>query len=315
MSRVVVISGHPELEKSNANTVVLEALHSGLESIDIRRLDSLYPDYRIDVEAEQKALAEAEVVILQFPFYWYSVPALLKKWLDDVFAYDFAYGANGDKLKGKDLVLSFTIGGPEESYDPQGYNHFPIAELIKPLQQTAYLAGMNFQPPVYSHRKVYIPGVYNKLEDVQQQAEDHGRRLVNTVKARLDSGDSKLKNFVRQWFAAFDRLPEDPQYFLEHLSDDVQWAMPEGSFQGHQGFLEWYAAIRGIIKPGCTHQVEQVSIQQEGADVQLELRIRLIAQRVADGQPINMLVNEYWQVSNSDGRLIINDYRVEQING
>ncbi|WP_315983290.1 NAD(P)H-dependent oxidoreductase [Aliamphritea spongicola] len=125
---------------------MLEALHSGLESTDIRRLDSLYPDYRIDVAAEQQALLEAEVIILQFPFYWYSVPALLKKWLDDVLAYDFAYGANGDKLKGKDLVLSFTIGGPEEAYDPQGYNHFPIAELIKPLQQTAYLAGMNFQP-------------------------------------------------------------------------------------------------------------------------------------------------------------------------
>ncbi|MBN3560775.1 NAD(P)H-dependent oxidoreductase [Aliamphritea spongicola] len=315
MSRVVVISGHPDLKKSNANTVVLEALHSGLESTDIRRLDSLYPDYRIDVAAEQQALLEAEVIILQFPFYWYSVPALLKKWLDDVLAYDFAYGANGDKLKGKDLVLSFTIGGPEEAYDPQGYNHFPIAELIKPLQQTAYLAGMNFQPPVYSHRMVYIPGVYNKLEDVQQQAEDHGKRLVDTVQARLDSGDSQLKNFVTQWFATFDQLPEDPQYFLKHLAQDVHWVMPEGSYQGHQGFLDWYTEIRKSIKPGCVHQVEQVSIQKEGADVQIELRIRLLAERFEDGQPINMLVNEYWQVNHTDDHLIINDYQVEQING
>ncbi len=91
--------------------------------------------------------------------------------------------------------------------------------------------------------------------------------------------------------------------------------MPEGSYQGHQGFLDWYTEIRKSIKPGCVHQVEQVSIQKEGADVQIELRIRLLAERFEDGQPINMLVNEYWQVNHTDDHLIINDYQVEQING
>ena len=99
MSKVVVISGHPNLDSSYTNKVILQQLTQDIESIDIRRLDALYADYQIDVEAEQKALLDAQVVILQFPFYWYSVPALMKKWIDDVFSFNFAYGPEGDKLK------------------------------------------------------------------------------------------------------------------------------------------------------------------------------------------------------------------------
>lgn len=183
MSRTVVISGHPDLEKSYTNTVILEQLNSALSDVEIRRLDALYPDYKIDVEAEQQALLAADVIVLQFPFYWYSIPALLKKWIDEVFSYNFAYGEQGDKLKGKDFVLSFTIGGPAESYDPLGYNHFTIPELLKPMQQTAYLAGLNFITPVYTHRMVCISGVYNKLEEVQERAVEHADRLIQQIRA------------------------------------------------------------------------------------------------------------------------------------
>jgi len=48
-------------------------------------------------------LLEHDRIVLQFPMYWYSMPPLLKKWLDDVLTYNFAYGSKGDKLKGKDL--------------------------------------------------------------------------------------------------------------------------------------------------------------------------------------------------------------------
>ncbi|MTI11805.1 NAD(P)H-dependent oxidoreductase, partial [Sansalvadorimonas verongulae] len=170
MSKVVVISGHPDLERSYTNTIILDELQKKADDIEVHKLDELYPDYQINVEAEQKALLEADAIVLQFPYYWYSVPALMKKWIDDVFSFNFAYGPEGDKLKGKHFILSLTVGGPEESYDPLGYNHFTIEETLRPLQQTAYLAGMVFQKPVYSHGMVYIPGVYNKLEDVQEKA-------------------------------------------------------------------------------------------------------------------------------------------------
>jgi len=47
MSNILVISGHPNLEQSHTNTVILEQLHSELDNVEIRRLDSLYPNYQI----------------------------------------------------------------------------------------------------------------------------------------------------------------------------------------------------------------------------------------------------------------------------
>ncbi|MDN3684446.1 hypothetical protein QW180_15975 [Vibrio sinaloensis] len=42
------------------------------------------------------------------------------------------------------------MGGPAESYDPLGYNHFTVEQLLMPIQQTAYLAGMNYQKNRFS---------------------------------------------------------------------------------------------------------------------------------------------------------------------
>ena len=192
MSKVLVISGHPNLNDSYTNTIILNELEQGLDQMVVRRLDALYPDFQIDVAAEQQALQEADLIVLQFPFYWYSIPALLKKWPDEVFAYNFAYGAKGNKLKGKGFLLSFTIGGPAESYDPLGYNHFAIEDLLKPLQQTAYLAGLNFHSPVYTHSMVYIPGVYNEREDVEQKAREHAQRLIKQVEMLTPVEDYQL---------------------------------------------------------------------------------------------------------------------------
>lgn len=177
MKRVLLVSGHPDLEASHTNRVIIEKLVAQMPEVSVRRLDRLYPDYRIDVAVEQQALLDADVVVLQFPFYWYSVPALMKKWIDDVFSYGFAYGSTGDKLHGKDLLLSITIGGPEEAYSPLGSNHFSPQQLLRPLEQTAYLSGMRFGTPVVTHRMVYIPGVYNTLDAVLERAGDHAVRL------------------------------------------------------------------------------------------------------------------------------------------
>ncbi|QBF83047.1 flavodoxin family protein [Shewanella maritima] len=189
MSKVLVISGHPELATSNTNTVILKQLEQGVDNIEVRYLDKLYgSDYKIDVAAEQAALQSADVVVLQFPFYWYSMPALLKKWLDDVFSYNFAYGSKGDKLKGKHLVLSFTVGGPEESYTDTDYNHFTIEQLMKPLHQTAMLAQMHYVEPIYSHGMVYIPNVYNELDEVQGRALVHADRLMTQLQQLTKQG-------------------------------------------------------------------------------------------------------------------------------
>lgn len=183
MKKVLVISGHPDLASSNSNSLIIKELQAKIGNIEVRQLDKLYPDFKIDVAAEQKAMLAADIIVLQFPFHWYSVPALLKKWIDDVFTFNFAYGPEGDKLAKKHFQLSFTAGGPAQAYSPLGYNHFTIEQLIHPLQQLCYLAQMEYLPPIYSHGMVYIPDVYNKLEEVQARAKEHAARLIEKLHA------------------------------------------------------------------------------------------------------------------------------------
>lgn len=318
MSQVLVISGHPDLNASYTNTVILEQIQSNLSDVEVRRLDSLYPDYRIDVAAEQQAMLAADVIVLQFPFYWYAVPALMKKWIDDVFSFNFAYGPEGDKLKGKDFILSFTVGGPAESYDPLGYNHFTVEQMLHPLQQTAYLAGMNYRQPIYTHRMVYIPNVYNELEDVQARAKNHAKRLCSQISELLTSPTTRINKFITEWFARFDVLPEDSDFFTRHLARDLTLSMPEGQFLGHEGFRDWYRIALETFKPNCQHLVEQVEVISNGDKFDVKLRVRLLAATYPDstfvGQSVNILVDETWQVSfDTQGDVLIHNYLVAPV--
>jgi len=311
MSRVVVISGHPNLEASWTNKVILEKLKTDVESIDIRRLDQRYPDYQIDIEAEQAALVKADIIVLQFPYYWYSVPALLKKWIDDVFAFNFAFGPEGDKLKNKQFILSFTVGGPEESYGPLGYNHFSVEQLIRPLEQLAYLSGMNYQPPVYTHRMVYIPDVYNTQEAVEARATEHAERLLALVEKLSHSVEVKFEMFVKQWFADFDQLPLDNSVFTKHLSDDLILEPAGESYRGVAGFNDWYQSLLTMFKPGVNHLIEQISLKPtDETSYEAELRVRVQGE-LSGGEPINQLVNENWTVSvDPEGHFTIHRYQV-----
>jgi Putative NADPH-quinone reductase (modulator of drug activity B) len=102
-----------------------------------------------DVAAEQQKLLAADAVILQFPLWWFSMPAILKGWVERVYAYGFAYGYNGEgnrrrygegKLKSKRALLSVAVGGPEKDYSPRGING-PLEQLLFPVTH-----GMLFYP-------------------------------------------------------------------------------------------------------------------------------------------------------------------------
>lgn len=99
-------------------------------------------DGLFDVEEERRLLREHDVIVWQFPWYWYAVPSLLKAWMDQVLTYGFAYGSEGTALHGKHLQLVISTGGPAAAYDAAGYNRFTMTELLRPLEATAHLCGM-----------------------------------------------------------------------------------------------------------------------------------------------------------------------------
>jgi glutathione-regulated potassium-efflux system ancillary protein KefF len=149
---IYVLAAHPAWRESRVNRPLMEAAQA-LPRVQLQDLYSSYPDYAIDVAAEQSALAQAQLVVLLHPIQWYSMPALQKLWFDEVLTYGWAYGEeeSGRALQGKDLWLVASTGGPEDSYHPQGYNRYFFDAFLPPYEQTAALCGMRFLPPLILH--------------------------------------------------------------------------------------------------------------------------------------------------------------------
>ncbi|OHX67873.1 NAD(P)H-dependent oxidoreductase [Flammeovirga pacifica] len=313
MEKVLVILAHPQYEKSIANKWIIDALKNSINTIEVRNIHELYPDYSINIAAEQKALINADHVIFQFPFYWYNMPAILKQWFDQVFSFNFAYGPEGNKLANKSFQISITIGGPVQSYTTLGYNHFRIEEFVKPLEQTAYLTQMNWQPPMYTHGMVYIEGIYNTAGLVQNRAEEYAQRLIERVKS-WSNGDPKtiIDDFVSNWFAQFDELADD-SFFTNHLDEKVKLKFPDGVFKGHEGFKAWYDNIKSTIKKENKHTITSIDIKDNNNGFyKVKLSLKLEAETL-EGQPLLINVIEKWKVSISDEKLIkIHQYKVKK---
>jgi glutathione-regulated potassium-efflux system ancillary protein KefG len=153
---ILVLTAHPNLSTSTANRRWFDALSTlqgkGVDQIFTRDLTAVAgPEMRFDAAAEQALLVKADRIVLQFPFYWYSSPPVLKAWLDQVLLFGFAFGPGGDKLHGKELMLAVTTGGPEESFQASSFNRFSMAEFLTPFQQTANMVGMTYLPPFVLH--------------------------------------------------------------------------------------------------------------------------------------------------------------------
>lgn len=145
-----VLAAHPDWRESRVNRLLLQQA-GDVPGVRVQDLYAAYPDYDIDVAAEQANAEAAQLLVLLHPIQWYSMPALMKLWLDEVLRYGWAYGHAGTALHGKDLWLVASTGGPEGSYHPQGYNRYFFDAFLPPYEQTAHLCGMRFLPPLLLH--------------------------------------------------------------------------------------------------------------------------------------------------------------------
>lgn len=181
--------------------------------------DSLTPD----VKAEQAKLLWADVLILQFPLWWFSMPAILKGWVDRVYAYGFAYGVGehndqrwGDRygegtLAGKRAMLIVTAGGWEEHYASRGVNG-PIDDLLFPINHgILYYPGYDVLPPFVAYRvdrldeSGFAPMAERLRERMRTLAttapiayrrQNGGDYLIPSMMLRPDLGDPSASGFA-----------------------------------------------------------------------------------------------------------------------
>ena len=147
---VLVIYAHPASHRSRVNRKLADAARA-VEHVEVLDLYETYPDFYIDVAREQARLAGADLLVFLHPIQWYSMPSLLKEWVDVVLQRGWAFGHGGNALKGKGYWLVATTGSPAEAYRAGARHDRPFDDYLPQFQQTAALCGMQWQPPHILH--------------------------------------------------------------------------------------------------------------------------------------------------------------------
>lgn len=127
-----------------------------LEQRNAVQTETLAPDIRQELDK----LLWCDVLILNFPIYWFSTPAILKGWIDRVFVSGAVYGGkrfyDRGGLAGKQALVSVTLGGQEHMFAEDGI-HGPLNDMLKPLLQgTLGYAGFQVHPPFVGWHVPYI---------------------------------------------------------------------------------------------------------------------------------------------------------------
>lgn len=173
--KVLVLFAHsaPHLSRVNRR---LAAAARAIDHVDVHDLYETYPDFYIDVAAEQARAAAADMLVFLHPLQWYSMPALMKEWIDTVLLPGWAYGKDGRALHGKTFLLAATTGSPADAYAPGQIHGRPFEDYLPAFRQTAELCSMRWAEPHVLH----------------------GARLVDdaAVEAHVDAFVSRLGAFI-----------------------------------------------------------------------------------------------------------------------
>lgn len=165
MKQIINLYAHPQPRHSRVHKKLLNSFTEHPQVL-VRDLYEIYPDYIINVENEQAILKMADIIIWQFPIHWYSMPAILKEWIDSVFTPDFAFGA-GSELQGKYLWPIISCGGSTESYSTSGSNRHSLKTYLLPIVQTAKYCGLKVFDPFIVYHANHIDEIEIEKKSIQ----------------------------------------------------------------------------------------------------------------------------------------------------
>ena len=181
MPKVILYYAHPGQRFSNVNKAMWDAAQT-LDDITRVDLYAEYPRFDINTDREQQRLLEHDIILFQFPLFWYSTPSIVKEWQDLVLEHGFAYGSGGTRLAGKRLMLALTAAGPQDAYTPEGYQHHHLRTFLRPLEQTASLCKMHFLPPYVLYGALKAP----REDRVAPHVAGYARLLAGLRDGRFD---------------------------------------------------------------------------------------------------------------------------------
>ncbi|AIR70953.1 NAD(P)H-dependent oxidoreductase [Dickeya fangzhongdai] len=150
--KTLIIVSHPYQERST----IIKALQQAAEAqdnVEVRNLEALYGDNvsGFDIAREQASYHGADRIVFIYPIHWFNLTPMLKAYLNEVWAYGWAFGPGGNALKDKELLVVTSAGASEHTYSHQGLVQSTIGDVLTPMKATALYVGMKYLEPVSFH--------------------------------------------------------------------------------------------------------------------------------------------------------------------
>ena len=182
MKTLVVVS-HPYPDQSTA-IKALQTAAAQCEEVAVRNLEQLYgADIdAFDVEAEQGAAEAADRIVFLFPIHWFNLTPMLKAYLNQVWSYGWAFGPNGNALRGKPLQLVVTAGATAHTYSAAGLIGSSMEEVLTPLKASALYVGMHYLPPL---------AFYEAMGRDATTLEQFAERFITCIRSPLENSASR----------------------------------------------------------------------------------------------------------------------------
>lgn len=150
-----------------------------------------------DIAQELALLQQCDLLILNFPLYWFSLPAILKGWIDRVFLSGVVYGGRNfyDRglMKGKQALLTFTLGGREHMFGDNSI-HGDLEAMLRPvLRGSLAYAGFDVLKPFAAYHVPYISqeARVEMLEQLDEELKNLSARPLLSYPS-LDDFDSQM---------------------------------------------------------------------------------------------------------------------------
>ena len=172
MKKHLLLIGNPD---SNPSGFLLKFITCFQDDtrFDVRVLVQQQTEGTFDIAIEQAAIDAAESVVMHFPIYWYSMPAMLKWWVDSVFTFGWAFDENGGCMQEKPFLSSVTTGSSLESYSPDGSNLRSLSSYLHHVERTAEYAGFNYLGVVATDQ--------TRSEQASESALNHKKAICETL--------------------------------------------------------------------------------------------------------------------------------------
>lgn len=224
--KTLILISHPQFEDSGTQQFLKTSFYS-LDDVKYQVIDELYTATgTIDIEKEQNALRDFDRIVFQFPMYWYSSPASLKRFMDDVFTRNYIVAKRS--LKTKELGIVVSLGDAEADFQAGGPEQFTVSELLRPFQAFANKAGMTYLKPFVVNQFGYLdPAQKEKLlvDYLEYLSAEMPLSLANREQwlvARLqDTKSDKSADLQRAIDLVINSI-EDQQNNVESLKQDVK---------------------------------------------------------------------------------------------